>query len=120
MTDTSVEDAEAMEDVEDFRRRARTWIEANLSARSGASSGVDADLPDEEELALVARDRHLQRMFFDAGFAGLCFPREYGGQGLTPAHQRAFNEELVGYEYPERFTVPTFSPCAAVLLEFGT
>ena len=44
----------------------------------------------------------------------------YGGQGLTPAHQRALNEELVGFEYPTRFQAPTFSPCAAVLLEFGT
>ena len=39
-------------------------------------------------------------MLFDAGLAGICFPREYGGQGLTPAHQTALNEELAGYEYP--------------------
>jgi alkylation response protein AidB-like acyl-CoA dehydrogenase len=59
-------------------------------------------------------------MFFDAGLAGICFPRAYGGQGLTPAHQWVMNEELVGYEYPTRPQVPTFSPCAPVLLEFGT
>ena len=57
---------------------------------------------------------------FDGGFAGICFPRAYGGLGLTPAHQQAFNEEISGREYPSRLTVPTFSPCAAVLLEFGT
>ena len=44
----------------------------------------------------------------------------YGGQGLTPAHQRAFNEELAGYEHPSRLQVPTFTPCLAVLLDFGT
>ncbi len=59
-------------------------------------------------------------MLFDAGLAGICFPREYGGQGLTPAHQRALNEELAGYEYPSRIQAPTLSPCAAVLLDFGT
>src|SRR4029077_19700168 len=37
-----------------------------------------------------------------------------------PAHQRAFNEELAGYEYPALIQVPTFTPCAAVILEFGT
>src|SRR3546814_6060706 len=47
-------------------------------------------------------------------------PREYGGQGLTPAHQRVLNEELNGYEYPSRLQAPTFTPCAAVLLDFGT
>jgi alkylation response protein AidB-like acyl-CoA dehydrogenase len=75
---------------------------------------------EEAELAAVARDREIQRMLFDAGLAGICFPRAYGGQGLSPAHQKVLNDELVGYEYPARLQVPTLSPCAAVLLEFGT
>jgi len=37
----------------------------------------------------VARDRRLQRTLFDGGFAGICFPKDYGGLGLTPAHQAA-------------------------------
>ena len=59
-------------------------------------------------------------MLFDADLAGICFPPEYGGQGLTPEHQRTLNDELSGYEYPARLQAPTFSPCAAVLLDFGT
>ncbi|MBW8754186.1 MAG: acyl-CoA dehydrogenase family protein [Sphingomonadales bacterium] len=107
------------ESVEHFRLRAREWIKANL----GPIQPWDLDQNcenDEEELVAVARDRALQRKIFDGGFAGICFPREYGGLGLTPAHNRAFNEELAGHEYPSRFSVPTFSPCAAVLLEYGT
>ncbi len=77
-------------------------------------------LSEEEELAQVARDRELQRMLFDAGLAGICFPKEYGGQGLTVAHQRVLNEELGSREFPMRYQVPTFSPCATVILEFGT
>ena len=68
----------------------------------------------------MAREREVQRMLFDAGLAGICFPRDYGGQGLTPAYQRVLNAELTGYEYPARLQAPTFSPCAAVLLDFGT
>ena len=68
----------------------------------------------------MAREREVQRMLFDAGLAGLCFPREYGGQGLAPEYQRVLNAELAGYEYPARLQAPTFSPCAAVLLDFGT
>ncbi len=78
-----------------------------------------AGLSEEAELAAVARDREIQRAFFDNGFAGICVPRAYGGQGLTPEHQQAFNEELSGYEHPSRFQVPTFTPCVAVLLDFG-
>src|SRR5262249_14223448 len=110
-----------MEEVESFRSRARRWIQGNLRPvpTTNPERMLRRVLNDEEELAAVLHDRQLQRMLFDAGFAGICFPRVYGGQGLSPAHQRALNEELVGYEYPARVQVPTFSPCAAVLLEFG-
>jgi len=68
----------------------------------------------------VTREREIQRTLYDAGLAGICFPRAYGGQGLTPDHQRVFNEEIVGHEYPLHLQVPTLSPCAAVILEYGT
>ena len=111
-----------IESVEAFRARARAWIREHLPA-SGPDEQIGVLRPmvsDEEELAQVQRERDLQRMFFDAGLAGVCFPREYGGQGLTPAHQQALREELRGYAYPARIQAPTFAPCAAVLLEFGT
>ena len=113
--------AGGVEEVESFRNRARGWIRANLRPvpTTNPERMLRRVLNDEEELAAVLHDRQLQRMLFDAGFAGVCFPRAYGGQGLSPAHQRALNEELVGYEYAARVQVPTFSPCAAVLLEFG-
>ena len=110
---------EVVEDVESFRQRARAWIRANLGP-AVPDQLVASGLHEEQELAAVARDREVQRAFFDAGFAGICVPREYGGQGLTPAHQRAFNHELAGYEYPSRFQAPTMTPCLAVLLDFGT
>ena len=111
--------SEQIESVETFRLRAREWIKANLGPLQPFDLTQDC-ADDEEELVAVARDRALQRKLYDAGFAGLCFPKELGGQGLTPDHNRAFNEELAGHEYPSRFTVPTFTPCAAVIMEFGT
>lgn len=117
---TSAEARLELEDVGAFRQRARRWIAANLAPAEQPALTLRNDLNDEEELAAVAHDRELQRRLFDAGFAGICVPRDYGGQGLTPAHQRALNEELAGHEFPSRLQVPTFSPCLAVLLEFGT
>jgi alkylation response protein AidB-like acyl-CoA dehydrogenase len=110
------------EDVGAFRLRARNWIHENLRPLDDAgqaSFGLRA-VSEEQELAAVARSRELQRRLYDAGLAGICFPEEYGGLGLTPHHQRAFNEELAGYEWPVKLAVPTFSPCGAILLEFGT
>jgi alkylation response protein AidB-like acyl-CoA dehydrogenase len=111
-----------LEPVDAFRQRARTWIQTNLRRlRAGESNTPSLKAVDEaEETAAIARERAIQRGLFDAQLAGVCFPREYGGQGLTSAHQRALNEELAGYEYPAHLQAPTLAPCAAVLLEFGT
>jgi alkylation response protein AidB-like acyl-CoA dehydrogenase len=114
--------ATELEDVGSFARRAHRWIRENLRPLSNDDLDTHAfrRLNDELELAGVARDREVQRMLFDAGFAGICISPEYAGLGLTSDHQRAFNRELAGFEYPARIAVPTFSPCAAILLEFGT
>lgn len=110
-------DAE-MESVKDFAARARVWLADNMPRRGeGLARGFGSD---DEELATVQHARTLQRTLFDGGFAGICFPRQYGGHGLTSAHQRAFNAECADYQMPSIFNVPTFVPCGAVLLEFGT
>ena len=108
-----------MESLEDFRARARSYIREHLKF-VGPTSPSLRDRPDEEELAGVARDREVQRILFDGGLAGVVVPKEYGGQGLTAAHQTVLLEELAGYEYPLRLQVPTMTPCMAVLLDFGT
>jgi alkylation response protein AidB-like acyl-CoA dehydrogenase len=66
------------------------------------------------------RARELQRMLFEGGFTGICYPVEYGGQGLSPAHQRAFSEESAPYEMPIAFNTPALTICAPTILDFGT
>jgi alkylation response protein AidB-like acyl-CoA dehydrogenase len=122
MTDQLVsERTDEVEDVETFTARARGWLAENMPRQDPAVEGSFRHAnSDEEELARVARCRELQRMLFDGGLAGICVPKEYGGQGLTAAHQTALNRELVGYDFSSEIQVPTFTPCMAVILEFGT
>ena len=109
------------EPLEDFRERVRRFLRAEVGpARPSATAGLRKLGTDEDDLREVRRDRELQRMFHDAGLAGIVVPVEYGGQGLTADHQRVLNEELSGYDSPVRNQVPTMNPCMAVLLDFGT
>jgi alkylation response protein AidB-like acyl-CoA dehydrogenase len=71
-----------IETVETFRSRAAAWIEANLPR-------WDDDL---------VEPRELQRRLYDAGFAGIAFPSEYGGAGLTLDHQKAFFDEAAAQD----------------------
>jgi len=110
--------------VEEFAARARRWLPANMppaDPKAGYFFFTDASSrTDEDDLARIERCRELQRLLFDGGFAGIVVPREYGGRGLTAAHQYAFNRELRGYDYPVEIQASTFIPCMALLLEFGT
>jgi alkylation response protein AidB-like acyl-CoA dehydrogenase len=111
---------EASSDLTAFRERVRGILRDALRPGDPALLSWRNPLSEEKTLEVVAREREVQRILHDAGLAGLCVPREYGGQGLTPEHQRVLNEELASYEYPMRLQVPTFEPCMGVLLEFGT
>ena len=113
---------DTMEELDAFRERARSFVRANLRpADPTVSFGIlRAGGSDAEELAAVEREREVQRMLFDAGLAGICYPPEYGGRGLTWAHQNVLNEEMGGYEFPVHLQAPSISQCGAVILDFGT
>jgi len=57
---------------------------------------------------------------YDAGFGGIAWPVEYGGQGLTPAHQEAFSEEVAQYPHLALGDLVSVGICAPTLLDFGT
>jgi alkylation response protein AidB-like acyl-CoA dehydrogenase len=110
-----VSTASAIEPVETFRRRARAWL-ADSMPRLPEAGAWWRNLDDGRR----EFERALQRRLWDGGFAGICFPAEYGGLGLTPEHQRAFTEESRPYDMPFSLNVPTLGILAATLVDFGT
>jgi len=116
VTDTTSLRTGTEESVDDFAARARAWLADNMPL-------VDPDnMPDVDrgEEGPWLRARELQRKLYDGGFAGICFPREYGGLGLPYAYQKAFDNESLNYEMPLILNTPTFTICAATLLDTGT
>jgi len=113
------------ETVESFRTRAARWIPEHLPriGVTGAENPVTRRLEeqglDPENEAL--RARALQGIISDGGFAGLTYPKEYGGQGLTVRHMQAFNAECDGYDLSGLgFFGMTFGMIGPTVLEFGT
>ncbi len=99
MTEHATAAGTGTEDVESFRLRARAWLAEHMPRLNPEEDGsMEAVFARGD--AIWPRARELQRKLYDGGFAGICFPKEYGGLGLTRAHQRAFNEECAGYEMP--------------------
>ena len=88
-------------DLAAYRQRARNWLTANLARREPGAQQRTAHEVTREDLARdLARDRSAQRAMHEAGYVGITVPAEYGGQGLSKGHQRAWNEESAGYAVP--------------------
>lgn len=99
----------------DFRNRARAWLAANAPRRDGPGGGSG-----EPGRAAVAAQRAFQARLYDAGFAGLTWPREYGGQGLTNAEQIAFSQEARDYALPVGAFIIGLGMPGPTILELGT
>ncbi|MBI2696206.1 acyl-CoA dehydrogenase family protein [Mycobacterium nebraskense] len=106
----------ASESVEEFRSRAKAWLAENLPR---LDSG-DAMVLQRDELTSWRRARELQKKLYDGGFAGICFPREYGGLGLGYEYKKAFDAEALAYETPLMLNVPSFAICCATILDMGS
>src|SRR6187200_1249749 len=102
-------------DLDQFRAQARSWIRENLEPRPPTA---DRTASGDRTLESIATARALQRRLFDGGYAGLSFPAEYGGGGLTAAHERAFREEAADHVTPDLGVAGgvTFGPIARSLL----
>jgi alkylation response protein AidB-like acyl-CoA dehydrogenase len=108
--------AESDEAVDQFRARARAWLAENMPP-------IDPAFPpaaNRDEEHCWQRARELQKRLYEGGFAGICFPRAYGGLGLDYEYQQAFDEESLSYEMPLILNTPTFTICCATLLDRGS
>jgi alkylation response protein AidB-like acyl-CoA dehydrogenase len=90
-----------MTDLNAYRARVGEWLAANTEPRAEARRGDPLGLGREFTPDVLAAERALQRKLHEAGYAGITVPEEYGGQGLTPAHQQVFGEEARPYVLPD-------------------
>ena len=116
MTETTSVRTDTTESVAEFAERARAWLADNLP-RVDPANPPDADRGEEGPWL---RARELQKKLYEAGFAGICFPREYGGMGHPIEYQKAFDTESRDYEMPIILNTPSFTICAATILDTGS
>jgi alkylation response protein AidB-like acyl-CoA dehydrogenase len=93
-----------------FRSEVRDWIARNLpdgSRARGARRFEDAD-------------REWSRKLGEAGYAGLTWPKEYGGAGAPYTHQAIFLEELARAEAPAHLGVIGIGMAGPTIMAWGT
>ncbi len=98
-----------------FREKARTWLAENLPtgiANRGFALAIDQ--------ATVRLLTDWQRRLWEAGYLGLSWPKEYGGQGASMIEGAIFNEEMARVRAPAPLNELGLSMGGPTILEHGT
>ena len=90
-----------------FRLRLRAWLEDN-------NPGLPTSSTDDEYWAGMAA---WHRLLYDAGFFGMSWPTDIGGQGLSSVYEVVVDEELAAAGAPPR---PSLGYLVQGILEHGS
>ncbi len=94
---------------EAFRDELRGWLDANHPGRE----------PEGDEAGFEFR-REWQKKLYEAGWAGLSWPKEYGGRGASLVEQAIFNEEIVRAQAPQMANVLGLAMGGPTVIAHGT
>src|SRR5271154_5466213 len=95
-----------------FRAKARAWLQDTLPRLGGPEPARFEDKLDYW--------RTWQRLQYDAEYAGLSWPKQYGGGGAGAQLRAVFNEEIDRAGDPERLNTTGEDFAGRTIIEFGT
>jgi len=102
-----------MSDLDAYRLKARDWLQ---SVAPTFGKNALKGMPEREHLAM---GRRYQRAKFDAGFAGINWDPEFGGQGLTPLHKMIFEQEEMTFGMPMGYFGVSLGISVPVVMRFA-
>ncbi|GIW40216.1 MAG: acyl-CoA dehydrogenase [Candidatus Binatia bacterium] len=82
---------------ERFREEVARWLRENLPPGWGTPAFPEPETTAEK----VALAKSWQRKLYDGGWAGMSWPKEYGGRGASVVEQLLFNEEYAKVGPPD-------------------
>jgi alkylation response protein AidB-like acyl-CoA dehydrogenase len=102
-------------DLDDFRAEAATFVAAAVADEAHCPA-FGAIMPP----ALHDRARAWQRRMFDAGFAGIHWPTEYGGRGFSRTHTAVWAEECAKAQVQNMLNLQGIVLAGEAILRCGT
>jgi len=104
--------------VEDFAIKAEKWFAENTPAAPDFMLPLTfMEVGTDEQFEFL---RDWQRKVYEAGFLGAAWPSEYGGGGLTDAHQSAATKVMRKLEVPIMMNTIGLSWAGPLILDIGS
>jgi alkylation response protein AidB-like acyl-CoA dehydrogenase len=102
---------------EAFRSRVRAWLKTNIPSEWQTRVAASADVPRPEAYDFL---RRWQGTLYKAGFVGLTWPKEYGGQGLTFLEEMILHQEMALAKAPPILNILGVGMAGPTIFAFGT
>jgi alkylation response protein AidB-like acyl-CoA dehydrogenase len=96
-----------------FRAELRAWLDANLPEDRRGWRGGEQRFSDEF-------GREWSRKLYEAGYAGLTWPKEYGGAGAPYSFQAIFYEEMARAQAPAHVGVIGLGMAGPTIMAHGS
>lgn len=104
--------------LKNFKRDVRAWMEEHVPADPGFLLPLSfLEVGTEQQLDFL---RAWQHKVWSAGFLGMHWPSEYGGQGADPAYQAIVDRELQRVKAPILFNTIGLNWVGPLLLDIGS
>jgi alkylation response protein AidB-like acyl-CoA dehydrogenase len=107
-----------------FREAVRAWLDARAKLRGAGNDPehfhLTGDPSPEAEAEHVRACTEWQRTLYDAGWAGITWPAEWGGRGGAGWQQRIFNEEQARYDVAAGVFAVGIGMAGPTILMWGT
>jgi len=101
-------------ELAEFEQRCRVFLDKHAT---GFASGGE---PDPRSVKRMAVTKKFQQELAEAGLAGIVYPTEYGGAGLTRTHDRVWREIYAQYPNMSFDLTISHGMCLPMLAEYGT
>lgn len=100
-----------------YRAKARAWLDANATRKTGKGRDPEAA---ESVSELLQRSKAWQAKKAEAGYACITWPRELGGGGGTPIQAVIYAQEESDYRVPGFVFTIGLGMCIPTLMAWGS
>jgi alkylation response protein AidB-like acyl-CoA dehydrogenase len=100
-----------------FRLRARTFLEGTVKLKGADKEALQKRLTEKDYLRAA---KGYQKAKAEAGFAGITWAKEQGGQGLSPIYSVIFGQEEAKFDAPSAPFTIGLGMCIPTMIAFAS